>query len=261
MPVTKTIRECYEVRNGWPGGEWANITLKCWDNPPQPGYSRTSMYYCGEITIQSSFGTWGYIWTACAVPFKQFLLGAEFDYVFTKFMGHKLDRFDGEASVREVRKWITTDRRTGSMSKAEAREAWEAVDDVESQMECSEHDYGTAMIAAAPAPVVPLTDERLQKHAMRAGDCPPGSMVVLLSSLRRMLSAAPVVPATFVVPGFAQWRDGSAAPVVRGPLTREQIAKALASAGLKPEDYRKDGLIEPLVWAIEQAHGIGGGGK
>ena len=43
------------------------------------------------------------------------------------------------------------------------------------------------------APVVPLTDERLQKHAMRAGDCPPGSMVVLLSSLRRMLSAAPVV--------------------------------------------------------------------
>ena len=51
----------------------------------------------------------------------------------------------------------------------------------------------------------------------------------------------------------------SAAPVVREPLTREQIAKALASAGLKPEDYRKDGLIEPLVWAIEQAHGIGGG--
>lgn len=149
MPVKKTMRECYEVRDGRLGGEWANITLKCWDNPPQPGYSRTSMYYCGEITIQSSFGTWGYIWTACAVPFKQFLLGAEFDYVFTKFMGHKLDRFDGEASVREVRKWITTDRRMGGMSKAEAREAWEAVDDAESQMECSEHDYGAAMMDVA----------------------------------------------------------------------------------------------------------------
>ena len=51
-----------------------------------------------------------------------------------------------------------------------------------------------SVIAESAAPVVPLTDERLQKHAMRAGDCPPGSMVVLLSSLRRMLSAAPVVP-------------------------------------------------------------------
>lgn len=36
-------------------------------------------------------------------------------------------------------------------------------------------------------------------------------------------------------------------------LTDEQVAKALADAGLKPEDYREDGQIMPLVRAIEAA--------
>ena len=36
-------------------------------------------------------------------------------------------------------------------------------------------------------------------------------------------------------------------------LTHPDIAKALASAGLKPEDYREDGEIFPLVVAIESA--------
>lgn len=48
------------------------------------------------------------------------------------------------------------------------------------------------------------------------------------------------------------------APPKREPLTLEQIAKALASAALIPEDYREDGQIEPLVRAIEAAHGVGG---
>ena len=149
MPVTKTTRECYEVRDGRRGGDWANITLACWDSPPQPGYTRTSMYYGGEIQIHSSFGSWGHSWSSCAVPFKRFLMGAEFDYVFTKFMGTKLDRFDGEASAREVLKWIIEDRRRNGMSKAEAREAWDAFDDVRSMAECGEHDFGTAMMDVA----------------------------------------------------------------------------------------------------------------
>lgn len=36
-------------------------------------------------------------------------------------------------------------------------------------------------------------------------------------------------------------------------LTNPDIAKALASAGLRPEDYREDGEILPLVLAIESA--------
>ena len=149
MPVTKTTRECYEVREGTPYGEWANITLNCWQRMANVGTKHEGIYYCGEITIQSSFGTWGYIWTACSTPFKHFLQKAEFDYVFTKFMGTKLDRFDGEASVLEAFKWITEGRRRGEMSKHEAREAWDALDDVRSMAECGEHDFGAAMMDVA----------------------------------------------------------------------------------------------------------------
>ena len=46
-------------------------------------------------------------------------------------------------------------------------------------------------------------------------------------------------------------------PVVREPLTLQQIAKAFAEAGLNPDDYPDDVMIEPLVRAIEHAHGIG----
>lgn len=41
------------------------------------------------------------------------------------------------------------------------------------------------------------------------------------------------------------------------PLTDQQIAHHLAQAGIRAEDYREDGMIVPLVRAIERAHGIG----
>lgn len=57
---------------------------------------------------------------------------------------------------------------------------------------------------------------------------------------------------------IAMWKALSAAqqPVVREPLTLQQIAKAFAEAGLNPDDYPDDVMIEPLVRAIERAHGI-----
>lgn len=45
-------------------------------------------------------------------------------------------------------------------------------------------------------------------------------------------------------------------PVVREPLTLQQIAKAFAEAGLDPDDYPDDVMIEPLVRSIERAHSI-----
>ena len=144
MPVTKSVRECYEVRDGNRAGEWANITLNCWRNPPHPG-STGGMYYCGEITIQSSFGTWGYIWTACAVPFKKFLQDVEFNYAFRKFMGSGLDEFDGDGSVLALRQRIIEYRKTASLSKADARALWDALDDCESEARCSESDWVRAL--------------------------------------------------------------------------------------------------------------------
>lgn len=149
MPVTKTLRECYEIRDGRPGGEWANITLHCWDRLANAGTPHEGTYYCGEITIQSSFGTWGHIWTACSNPFKQFLLEAEFDYVFGKFLGAGLHEFDGEGSMRALRRDLIEQRRLSMLDKDEARELWEALKDCEEEATSSEHDWVNALSQAA----------------------------------------------------------------------------------------------------------------
>ncbi len=146
MTVTKSVRECYEVRKGH---EWANITLACWDRPANVGTQHECTYYCGEITIQSSFGTWGYVWTACGVPFKRFLMRAEFDYVFTKFMGAKLDRHDGDGTMRQLRRDIIEQRRQGSLDRDEAREAWDAVEWERDRIESDETSCGYALMEVA----------------------------------------------------------------------------------------------------------------
>ncbi len=145
MPVTKTVRECYEVRDGRPGGEWANITLHCWDRQANRGTKNEGIYYCGEITIQSSFGTWGYIWTACANPFKEFLQEVEFDYAFGKFMGHKLEEFDGDGSMRAMRERIIENRKHTWLSKDDARALWDALAEREGWATLSESDWVRAL--------------------------------------------------------------------------------------------------------------------
>lgn len=146
MPVTKSVRECYEVREKH---EWANITLKCWDRPSNVGTQHECTYHCGEITIQSSFGTWGYVWTACGVPLKQFLLRADFDYVFTKFMGTKLERHDGDGTYRQVQRDIIEQRRQHSLDRAEAREVWDAVAWERERIESDETSCGYALLEVA----------------------------------------------------------------------------------------------------------------
>jgi len=149
MPVTKSVRECYEVREDKPHGEWASITLHCWSRLANRGTKHEGMYYCGEITIQSSFGTWGYIWTACANPFKEFLQEVEFDYAFGKFMGAKLEQFDGEGSMRAMRERIIENRQHDWLSKADARALWDALEDCESRATCSKTDWVDALVDVA----------------------------------------------------------------------------------------------------------------
>lgn len=149
MPVIKTMRECYEVRDGTRGGEWANITLHCWERAANVGTKHEGTYYCGEITIQSSFGTWGYIWTACANPFKEFLQEVEFDYAFGKFMGLQLEEFDGDGSMRAMRERIIENRWHTWLSKVDARALWDVLEDCESEATCSSNDWVSALVDAA----------------------------------------------------------------------------------------------------------------
>jgi hypothetical protein len=142
MSCTKSTMESYQIHKDH---EYANISLRCWDNPAPAGSSR-GMYYGGEIMIHSSFGSWANSWNACGSPFKRFLLHAGFDYLFTKFMGVNLERFDGEATLRQIRADIIEQRRGGSLSKDEARDVMNAVEEQSERLSSSDATaYGYAM--------------------------------------------------------------------------------------------------------------------
>ena len=76
---------------------------------------------------------------------------------------------------------------------------------------------------AAPADMVMVPREPTPEMIIE-GSCAvkPGGFIEDIYAAMIAAAPAPAVPATFVVPGFAQWRDGSAAPVV--PLTDERAA-------------------------------------
>lgn len=42
----------------------------------------------------------------------------------------------------------------------------------------------------APAPAQPLSDEQIERHTLRAGDCPPDSAVILVSTIKRFAERA-----------------------------------------------------------------------
>jgi hypothetical protein len=139
MSTTKyNDAEVYSVRKDY---EWATIVLRCWSRPANVGTPHERTYYCGEIIINSTFGCWANVWTACGEPFKQFLLDAEFDYVFTKFMGAKLEVWDGEGSVKSLRRLLLEYRRIGDLDKEEARKLWDEIDANEYELESSSNDF------------------------------------------------------------------------------------------------------------------------
>lgn len=139
MTVSKEMRECYLVRNR---GEYASICVAEWTRPTNQG---SDIQYCGEIMIHSSFGSWGNAWMSCGEPFKKFLLGLGFDYLFTKFMGNELWRFDGHSSLDAVLEQLIQHRREELLSKTEARELWDALVSERERAECSLHDFVTVM--------------------------------------------------------------------------------------------------------------------
>lgn len=125
--------ETYQVHNDH---EWATICLRQWIRESTDGHPR----YCGEILINSSFGSWANSWGHCGTPFKSFLAGLDFGYLFGKLMGTGLEVFDGEGSINAVKQRIIECRRGDRycrVSKEEAREAWDALVCSESEAEYS----------------------------------------------------------------------------------------------------------------------------
>ena len=99
--VTRDTFDAYRVRGGFDCAEWATICLREWSVGGESVDER--LRYCGEILIHSTFGSWAHQWGYLSRPFRQFLLEAEFDYVFTKVLGEKFQVFDGEGSLENLR--------------------------------------------------------------------------------------------------------------------------------------------------------------
>lgn len=106
-----------------------------------------------------------------------------------------------------------------------------------------------AMIAAAPAPAVPLTDDMVEKEFVSRGDGRGQGLHPYWKSAfregwhfaRAMIAASPPAPA------------------VAEPLSDERIDEIFEGAH---ENMPKGVLFRTFIArAIEQAHGIGGGGK
>jgi len=123
MSVTKETMDCYRVRAK---GEWATICVREW-TVGDCQLTSEKVRYCGEILIHSTFGSWGNSWTHCGCRFKKFLSFVDFDYIFTKFMGGDLHRFDGEKSLEALRKRLIESRRDRSLDKDDARDLWQAI--------------------------------------------------------------------------------------------------------------------------------------
>lgn len=145
--------EVYRVRAGHKGLEWATICIKGWQGKGNDGQPRE----IGEILIYSSFGCWAYQWGHLGAPFKKWLTETDDrSYIAEKFLGAKARVFDGEKTVRDLRARLIEKRRHDSLTKTEAREIWDYIDDNELQLETGERDFVEGMLEAQTEVV--LTD-------------------------------------------------------------------------------------------------------
>lgn len=135
MSVTKnTGAEVYSVKNA---GEWATIVLRAWDEPSQEGSGR----FRGELLINSTFGSWSHYWSAPGMPFKQFLVELEFDYLMGKLMGRDTDEHNGPGIYQALRKRVLSMRRKGRIDKGAAAWLWREMSDRDESLEGSVESF------------------------------------------------------------------------------------------------------------------------
>lgn len=138
MSVTKGTCGLYVVRNRC---DSATICIHEW----APRKDANGMLYGGVILAYSTFGSYCNAWSACGVPFKQFLIGCNFDYFMTKCLGSDARVFDGEKSVRAMLDVVLSCRRYNGLAPHLARDAWDHIIEHRDEAEASEHDFVRVM--------------------------------------------------------------------------------------------------------------------
>lgn len=87
------------------------------------------VYYC-ELTIQSSFGNVGYYWHCMGTPTPIFLTQAHKEYLLGKLFGDRSHVFDAPATEKELRLLLLRGRQRGYVTRAQARDLYEAIQDL-----------------------------------------------------------------------------------------------------------------------------------
>lgn len=86
--------------------------------------------YAATFCCYSSFGTYGHHWSHMGEPFHEFVQHLDEDYLLSK-IAHKEN--SPEKLVRNVRDRIKMARHDRGLSKEDARAAWDAVYEIESE--------------------------------------------------------------------------------------------------------------------------------
>ena len=100
----------------------------------------------GWINIMSSYGDYSYIWNAmgdnCDLP--KFFMKADKYYLANKLFGAEQTEFCIDKAVKDLKKDICKDRREGNISKKQARDVF---DFIEEELHChmSPEKFGDAM--------------------------------------------------------------------------------------------------------------------
>jgi hypothetical protein len=86
----------------------------------------------GVFSSYSSFGSYAYCWAhRGSDTLKDFLRDLEFDYFMGKTRGRDFERFDFYATIKGMREFVADARRQGELTKAEAREVWTDIEELE----------------------------------------------------------------------------------------------------------------------------------
>jgi len=117
MNVTKTMTETYTLR----GKKclWAKINLDCGEKSV-------------NVMISSDYGEFNYYWGATGLNPKKFLCDIDMHYAMKKLMGgtHEMYEPDFEARKIRINEMIIEYRFDGSISKEEARNAWDKAKEI-----------------------------------------------------------------------------------------------------------------------------------
>lgn len=141
MGGTKTSCDMYRIAVN---GEYATICLAEWTRTMRDKLEKR--IFGGEILVHSSYGSYCHTWTACAVPFKQFLTRITFDSFMAKCLGNDYMVFDGAASVEQVKQAIIRQRDDEELA---AEFASELLDELEAAREIAEGSEDAFHIALA----------------------------------------------------------------------------------------------------------------